>query len=78
MSQMFCEWHVFTFHTKGVMSSLGSLKTWLCHAQKNSTAMDGKKVETKADEKESWKWAMIQMLQRMPAAVQKKKEVNIA
>jgi hypothetical protein len=33
------------------MSSLESLPTWLCSAQKNSTAMDSKMVETEADER---------------------------
>lgn len=47
---MLCE-HVFTLHTNGDMSSPESLPTWLCNAQKNSTAMDSKLVETEADER---------------------------
>jgi len=50
MSHVFCE-HVFTLHTKGEMSSLESLPTWLCNGHKNSTAMDSKMVETEADER---------------------------
>jgi len=50
MSHVLCK-HVFTLHTKGEMSSLESLPTWLCSAQKNSTAMDSKMVETEADER---------------------------
>jgi hypothetical protein len=45
-----CE-HDFTLHTNGEMSSLESLPTWLCNAQKNSTAMDSKMMETEADER---------------------------
>jgi len=47
---MLCE-HVFTLHTNGKMCNLESLPTWLCSAQKNSTAMDSKMVEAKADER---------------------------
>jgi hypothetical protein len=43
--------HVFTLHINGEISSLESLPTWLCNAQKNSTAMDSKTVETAADER---------------------------
>jgi hypothetical protein len=45
MSHMPCE-HDFTLHTNGEMSSLESLPTWLCNAQKSSTGMDRKTVET--------------------------------
>jgi hypothetical protein len=49
MSHVLCK-HVFTLHTNGDMNNLESLPTWLCNAQKNSTVMDNKMVETEADE----------------------------
>ena len=50
MSHVLCE-HVFILHTNSEMISLESVPTWMCNAQKNSTAMDSKIVETEADER---------------------------